>query len=480
MPHCSALFIDGGWRAPSSREAITVRSPATEQVIGHAPCAGEADVDAAVAAARRALTTSGWRHWTPQRRAEALDRLADALEARAHSVAAMVTNENGMPISMSTVLEGFVPTGVLRYYAGLIRSTELEERRPAVARGGATVVRREPAGVVAAIVPWNAPSLLTSFKLAPALAAGCTLVLKPSPETALDSGLLAEAVLEAGLPAGVVNIVPGGRETGEYLVSHPGVDKVAFTGSSQAGRRIGEVCGRLLRPVSLELGGKSAAIVLEDADLQATAQGLASASLTHSGQYCYLSTRVLAPRSRYREVLDAVTDMAASLVIGDPLDPGTQVGPLISRQHRRRVESVIAAGVDAGATVTTGGRRPKGLDQGWFLSPTVLGGVDNTAPVAREEIFGPVLVVIPYTDVDEAVTIANDSEYGLAGTVWTADVDRGLDLARRVETGTFGVNSYLPDLGAPFGGVKSSGLGRELGPEGLAAYFRLKSVYLPA
>ena len=479
MTDCPLLFIGGDWRAPVSRDVITVRSPATEQVIGSAPCADEADVDAAVAAARHALTGSGWPQWTADRRADAMDRLAEALEARAHAVAAMITNENGMPISLSTVVEGFLPAGVLRYYAALARCVQVEERRPAVVGSGSTLVRREPVGVVAAIVPWNAPALLTSFKLAPALAAGCTLVIKPSPETALDSALLAEAVLEAGIPAGVVNIVPGGRQAGEHLIAHPGVDKVAFTGSTRAGRQVGEVCGRLLRPVTLELGGKSAAIVLDDADLAVTAQGLASTAFGNNGQLCFLSTRVLAPRSRYDEVLDAVTDMAASLVVGDPLDPDTQVGPLISSRQRDRVTSCIAGGVDAGATLTTGGGRPAALDQGWFLEPTVLGGVDNTSRLAREEVFGPVVAVIPYTDVDEAVALANDSDYGLAGSVWTNDAERGLDVARRVETGTFGVNAYLPDIGAPFGGVKGSGLGRELGPEGLDACYRLKSIYVP-
>ena len=480
MTSYSSLFVDGDWRQPSSSEVITVISPATEQAIGHAPCGAEADVDAAVAAARHALTSSGWAQWQPSRRAEAMERLADALEKRAQATAALVSSENGMPIALSTVVEGIVPAGVLRYYAALARTVDVEERRPAVGRPGTTVVRREPIGVVAAIVPWNAPSMLTSFKVAPALAAGCTLVLKPSPETALDSFLLAEAVVEAGLPAGVINIVTGGWETGEYLVAHPGIDKVAFTGSTQAGRQIGAVCGRLLRPVTLELGGKSAAIVLDDADLAATAQDLASASLLNNGQYCYLGTRILAPNSRYGEVLDAVAGMASSLVVGDPLDPGTHVGPLISQRHRDRVESYIEAGRVAGAKLATGGGRPVDLDKGWFLEPTVFGEVSNESKIAREEIFGPVLVVIPYADVDEAVAIANDSEYGLAGSVWTADVERGLDVARRVETGTFGVNQYMPDLGSPYGGVKASGIGRELGPEGLVPYFQLKSVYLSA
>ncbi len=334
--------------------------------------------------------------------------------------------------------------------------------------------------MVAAIVPWNAPSLLTSFKLAPALAAGCTVVLKPSPETALDAFLLAEAVLDAGFPPGVVNIVPGDASVGEHLVAHPGVDKVAFTGSTAAGRRIGEVCGRLLRPVTLELGGKSAAIVLDDADLAATAQALVGTCLLNNGQYCNLSTRILAPHSRYGEVLDLVTDVVSSLVVGNPLDPAVHVGPLVSARQRVRVESYIESGRSAGAKLTTGGGRPTGMDTGWFVDPTVFGEVSNDMRIAREEIFGPVLAVIGYSDVDEAVAIANDSEYGLAGSVFTTDLDRGLDVARRVRTGTFGVNQYQPDLGSPYGGVKASGLGRELGPEGLMPYLQSKSIYLPA
>lgn len=341
-------------------------------------------------------------------------------------------------------------------------------------------MRREPIGVVAAIIPWNFPQSLTMFKVAPALAAGCTVVVKPAPETVLDAYQLADAAQEAGLPPGVLNIVTGGREIGSYLVAHPGVNKVAFTGSTAAGRAIGETCGRLLRPVTLELGGKSAAIVLDDADLVEVARGLSWASLLNNGQTCYLSSRILAPRSRYRETVDAVANLASSLTVGDPADPATRVGPLVSERQRRSVETYIETGKREGATVAAGGGRPSHLDRGWFVEPTVFADLDNSATVARQEIFGPVLTVLPYDDLDDAVAIANDSDYGLGGTIWTADPDKGLELARRIETGSIGVNFFdldILDIGAPFGGVKASGLGRELGPEGLNAYVGLKSIY---
>ncbi|MFJ9567912.1 aldehyde dehydrogenase [Streptomyces fuscichromogenes] len=476
--HRERLFIGGEWRPSTSRDTITVISPFSEQPVGRAPDTSPADIDAAVAAARQALTASSWASWDTETRAAAIDRFADALERRADDTARMVTAENGMPIWGSSAVEGPDPARVLRHFAQLARTTPQEERRPAASGTGTTLVRREPVGVVAAIVPWNYPQSLAIFKIAPALAAGCTVVVKPAPETVLDAFQFADAAQEAGLPAGVVNIVTGGRDIGAYLVSHPGVDKVAFTGSTEAGRAIGEACGRLLRPVTLELGGKSAAIVLDDADLGRTVEGLTWVCLAYSGQTCYSNTRILAPRSRYTEVVDAVADLAASLEIGDPFDPTTQIGPLASSRQRDRVESYIAAGRAGGARLVTGGRRPAAFGQGWFIEPTVFADLDNSHAVAREEIFGPVLAVIPYADLDEAVTIANDSPFGLAGTVWTSDEEKGIEVARRVRTGTMGVNFYDIDLGAPFGGTKASGLGRELGPEGLAAYVEYKSVYL--
>lgn len=474
------LFIGGEWVHPAASSAITVVSASTEEVLGHAPRATEGDVDAAVTAARAAFDDpTGWARWEPARRADALERLAGGLERRAGEIARRVSSQNGLPIAISQQVEGAFPAMLLRYYAAMVRDRDPEERRPGLL-GGSTLVRREPIGVAGAIVPWNYPQFLAAFKYAPALAAGCAVVIKPSPETVLDSYLLAEAVEEADLPAGVVSIVPGGADVGAYLVSHPGVDKIAFTGSTAAGRQIGEVCGRMLRPVTLELGGKSAAIILDDVDmnLDVLGQNLFGATLLGNGQTCYLSTRILLPRSRYAELVDLVSGFVESLKAGDALDPGTQIGPMVSAKHRARVEGYVAQGRAGGARVTVGGGRPAHLDKGWFVEPTVLADVDNASVVAQEEIFGPVLSLISYGDLDEAVSIANNSAYGLGGTVWTGDPDRAVEVARRVQTGTIGINNYLPDPTAPFGGVKASGLGRELGPEGLAAYEQLKSIYL--
>jgi betaine-aldehyde dehydrogenase len=291
---------------------------------------------------------------------------------------------------------------------------------------------------------------------------------------------MAELLQEAGVPNGVVNIVAAGREVGEHLVSHPDVDKVAFTGSTAAGRKIAAVCGQQLKRVSLELGGKSAAIVLDDADLAATMEGLKFTALMNSGQACVAQTRILASRSNYADVVDALAETVSAMQVGDPLDPATEIGPMVAQRQQERVEKYIALGQEEGARVVIGGNgMPDGLSSGWYVRPTVFADVDNRMRIAQEEIFGPVLSVIPFDDVDDAVRIANDSEYGLAGTVWTGDVDTGLDVARRVRTGTYGVNTYTMDFAAPFGGFKSSGVGREFGPEGLGHYTELKSIYKP-
>jgi len=470
------LFIGGGWVAPQSSRRIPVASASTEEDIGSVPDGVEADVDAAVDAARAAFDDpSGWAHWEPTQRAEALERLAAIQDMRADEFARRVSMQNGMPIAISRQFEAVFPAVLMRYYADLIRATQTCELRRGLL-GGQVSVDRKPIGVVGAIVPWNFPQALTAFKLAPGLAAGNTFVIKPSPETVLDAFLLAECIEEAGFPAGVVNIVPGGRELGAYLVSHPRIDKVAFTGSTAAGRHIAEACGRLLRPVTLELGGKSAAIVLDDADLLGSVKNLFGATLLNNGQTCYLGTRVLAPRSRYDEVVDVVSGLAGSLRVGDALDEATQIGPMSTSTHRDRVESYIAKGRDEGARITVGGGRPGG--RGWFVEPTVFAEVDNSHTIAREEIFGPVLAVIPYDGDDEAVAIANDSDFGLGGSVWGTDIDRAGAVARRIHTGSIGINHYMIDPVAPFGGVKSSGIGRELGPEGLAAYQQIQTVYV--
>ncbi|MCF8571316.1 aldehyde dehydrogenase [Gordonia sp. HY002] len=469
------LFIDGRWIAPSDGGVTDVIEAATESVLGAAASATPADVDQAVDAARRALPA--WRATPAGDRADLLDAFAAQLKARAKSTAVLSSRENGMPIALSVGVNGYAPSMMVAYYADLLRRSDTADVRPSTL-GSRTIVRHESVGVVAAITPWNYPQSLAAMKIAPALAAGCTVVLKPSPETALDAYVFADAALAAGLPEGVLNIVPGGREAGAHLVEHPGVDKVAFTGSTAAGRAIGEVCGRLLRPVTLELGGKSASIVSADADLDHFTSHLAEVSLVNNGQTCHACTRILAPRSRYDEVVDAISSTVAALTVGDPLDKSTHVGPLVTRAQRDRVRAYIEIGRSAGHRLIAGGGVPEDLDRGWFVAPTVFADVDNSARLAQEEVFGPVLTITPYADDDEAVSIANDSPYGLGGTVWTADEEHGISIADRIETGTFGVNHYALDLAAPFGGVKESGLGRELGPEGLTPYLRFKSIYL--
>ena len=345
---------------------------------------------------------------------------------------------------------------------------------------GPALVRHEPVGVVGAIVPWNVPLFVTMLKLGPALAAGCTVVVKPAPETPLDAYLLADALARCRSSAGVVSIVAAGREAAESLVVHPDVDKIAFTGSTAAGKRIAMLCGERLRRVTLELGGKSAAIILDDADLVEAIPGLVPAAMMNNGQACVAQTRILAPHDRYQEVVDALCETVGALNVGDALDAATEVGPLVAERQRDRVEGYIATGQSEGAKVAVGGGRPSHQSKGWFVEPTVLVNVDNRMKIAQEEIFGPVVAVIPYDGVDEAVAIANDSSYGLSGTVWTADISAGVDVARRVRTGTYTVNGFMLEFSCPFGGFKQSGVGRELGPEGLAAYLEPKSISLPA
>jgi aldehyde dehydrogenase (NAD+) len=469
------LFIDGQWR-DTTGPSTPVLEAASEEVLGRAGLAEGRDVDAAVRAARRALR-GPWASMDVQERCALLDRFAEALRSRAQQTAELVSRENGMPIALSRVANGLSPAAIFRYYSRLLQTQPARDVR--VGRAGRrTLVQRDPAGVVAAITPWNYPQALAAMKLAPALATGCTVVLKPAPETALDAYVFAEAAVEAELPAGVLNIVPGGRQTGADLVAHRDVDKVAFTGSTNAGREIGAVCGGLLRPVTLELGGKSAAILTDGMDLEHFLQQLPAVCLPNNGQTCHASTRILAPRARYQRIVDAITDTVRALRVGDPLHQDTQIGPLVSAAQRDRVLGLIEAGRRTAARMTTGGAVPADHTHGFYVAPTVFADVDNSSVIARQEIFGPVLCITAYDNIDDALALANDSDYGLAATVWTADEATGIALAERLESGTVGVNCYELDLAAPFGGVKASGLGRELGPEGMQAYLQPKTVYL--
>jgi geranial dehydrogenase len=473
----SAFFINGDWVTPSTSSRVTVLNAATEEILGTAPTADVADVDRAVAAARIAVDNSEWSVLAPADRAAAMNRFADELTKRAGDLTRIVSQQNGMPIGLSEAFEGDFAIGLLRYYADLAATMTVEEVRPSQS-GLETVVRKSPVGVVAAIVPWNYPVVLAMSKIAPALAAGCAVVVKPSPPaTVLDSFILAEAIDAAALPAGVVNWVPGGPDAGAYLVSHPHVDKVAFTGSTTAGRSIATACAGLLRPVTLELGGKSAAILLDDVDLDAIMEDLQFITFMNNGQTCVTCGRILAPARRYDEIVDALASRVSALQVGDPLDPSTEIGPMATAAHRERVERYIEKGKGE-ARLVAGGGRPKNTDRGWFVDPTVFACPSNDATIAQEEIFGPVLAVIPYDDDADAVRIANDSVYGLGGTVFSADTERAKDIARKVHTGTIGINGYPLAIGSPFGGVKDSGLGREFGPEALNSYQNLKSMYV--
>ncbi|HWD52258.1 MAG TPA: aldehyde dehydrogenase [Acidimicrobiales bacterium] len=474
-PEWDALFIGGHWVSRAGSPGFEVVSPHDAQPVGRAPMATTDDVDLAVAGARHAFDVGPWSRLEPGARVEVLRRFADIYEARLEEMARLITAESGSPITFSRLAQAWAPWSLLDTTLDLASVVDWEEAR--AGPFGTTLVRREPVGVVAAIAPWNVPQMTIISKLAPALVAGCTIVVKPSPETPLDGLLMAEWIDEAGLPDGVVSVLPADREVGEHLVSHPGVDRVAFTGSTAAGRRIGAICGEQIKRVGLELGGKSAAIVLDDADLTETVAGLRFASFMNSGQACAAQTRVLVPRRRHDEIADALGEMARGLVVGDPLDDATEIGPMVSRRHQERVAGYIGVGTDEGARVVAGGPGvPDGLADGCYVRPTIFASVDNHMRIAREEIFGPVVVVVPYDTEDDAVRIANDSDYGLAGSVWTGDQPHGVEVARRIRTGTVGVNKYAPDLSSPFGGYKSSGIGREYGREGLEEYFELKSI----
>ena len=476
------LFIGGDWVAPEGTDTIAVISPSTEGVVARVPDGTEADIDKAVAAARTAFDHGPWPRMTPAERAAILSAVAGMITAEMGDMAEIITTEMGSPISFSGLGQVLAPTMILSYYADLATSYAFDEVRAGVLNPQ-VLVTKEPVGVVGAIAPWNVPLFIAAAKLAPSLVAGCTVVFKPAPETPLDAFRLAELFAEAGLPKGVLSVVPAGRQVSEHLVTHPGVDKISFTGSGVGGKRIGGLCGERLKRCTLELGGKSAAIILDDADLATTIPTLLPNSIMNNGQACIAQTRILAPRARYAEVVDAVVSGVSALKVGDPMDPATDVGPVVAERQRNRIEGYLDSGREEGATVALGGGRPSGsgFSKGWYVEPTVFSDVDNKMKIAQEEIFGPVLVVIPYDGDENAVEIANDSSYGLCGSVWTADNDRGLGVARSVRTGTYMLNAPVPiDFATPFGGFKESGVGREFGPEGLASFLETKSIALPA
>lgn len=468
-------LIDGSWQTLTG-PPIEIVSPHTESIIGTVSSASPADVDRAVAAARRAFDDGPWPRLSPADRIEAVGRLGAIYKERRREMAELISAEIGAPITFCKHVQSRLPLSAITAFTAVASSYQFTEIRTGF-YGTEIRVAKQPVGVVAAVVPWNMPQFLTIGKVVPALLAGCTVVVKPSPESSLDALLLAEFIEQAGLPPGVVNFVPGDRAVGGQLVAHPGVDKVSFTGSTAAGREVALACASGLRQVSLELGGKSAAIVLDDADPAQAARAIQMSTLANSGQVCNALSRVLVPAGN-TEIVDALAAELDGLVVGDPADEATQIGPLVAQRQQTRVREYIVSGIADGARLVTGGAEmPDGLDSGWYVRPTLFADADNAMKIAREEIFGPVLTVIPYRDEAEAIAIANDSDYGLAGAVFTADVDRGYGVAARIRVGSFGVNEgYIMDPLAPYGGVKASGYGRELGREGLESYVVSQSI----
>lgn len=464
------LYIDGTWQTPSVPGLIDVLSASTEEVIGRIPEAAAEDVDRAAEAARRAFD-GAWGETSAEERAQWIEKLAAALKDRMKAIARTIAEEVGTPIVMATSVQAGLPVMVTSSYAGLIREAKLEEEI------GNSLIVREPVGVVGAITPWNYPLHQIMAKVAPALAAGCTVVLKPSEVAPLNAFLLAEAAESIGLPPGVLNIVTGtGPVVGEAIAKHPLIDMVSFTGSLRAGRRVMALAAETIKRVTLELGGKSANVILDDAALdKAVSAGVKNAML-NSGQTCSAWTRMVVPRARQEEALDIAKTTLATLKVGDPLDPSSKLGPLVSAVQRERVEGFINAGKMEGARVVAGGGRPAGLDRGYFVEPTLFADVQSKMTIAQEEIFGPVLSVLPYDTEAEAIAIANDSIYGLAGGVWSADPSRALRVARKIRTGQVDINGGRYNAMAPFGGYKQSGTGRELGRFGLEEYLQVKSL----
>ncbi|KHL24515.1 aldehyde dehydrogenase [Croceibacterium mercuriale] len=469
------LFIDGDWRAATGTVQNQVIAPHTEEVLLSYVEPSAEDADAAVAAARRAFDDGPWPRMAPEERGAYLTRVAGLLRARMPELAEAWTGQVGAVLGFTSKASHQVP-GLFDYYAGLTRTYPFVEERTRSAGGKVRVVA-EPAGVCLAVTPWNAPLVLLTYKVAAALAAGCTMVAKPSPETPIDAHILAECLAEAGLPAGVFNLLPGGREIGDHLVRHPGVDKISFTGSTAAGRHIAGVAAERLARVGLELGGKSAAMILPDADIATVLPSLVPYSMPITGQVCFSLTRVLVPASRKEEIVDAYAGMVGQVQLGDPFAAGTGMGPLAMARQLERVQSYIDRGQAEGATLHRGGGRPTHLDRGFFIEPTIFTDVEPGMAIFQEEIFGPVVSFITYADEADMIAKANATEYGLHGAVYTADPEHGYAIARQYRAGSVTINGMIVDIEMPFGGFKQSGIGREGGVEGLAGYTETKAIY---
>jgi aldehyde dehydrogenase (NAD+) len=455
---------------------IDVIEPGTEELFFSIAAAEQADMSRAVAAARQAFDEGPWPRMSHAQRAEYLRAIAAGLRERTEDIGQIWPRESGVlhKIARRT---GAGAAATFEFYAGLAETYPFEE--PATPTAGEFgLIVREPVGVVGAIIPWNAPMGLISNKIAPALLAGCSVILKSSPEAPGEGYLVAEVAEAAGLPPGVLNVVTADRGVSELLVRDPRVDKITFTGSTAAGRRIASLCGERIARCTLELGGKSDAVILDDMDIATAARTLAAAECFLSGQVCSSLTRIVVTRRRHDELLDALAGTFSQVRVGDPFDAQTQMGPLAASRQRDRVEGYIARGIADGATLATGGGRPKDLDRGWFVEPTVFGNVDNSAAIAQEEIFGPVLSVIPAENEEHAITVANDTIYGLNASVFTNDVDRAREVARQLRSGTVGHNAFCTDFGMAFGGFKQSGIGREGGREGLLPFLETKTVIL--
>jgi aldehyde dehydrogenase (NAD+) len=475
----TSQFIDGEWRAPRTDARLTLTSPVTEQAFLELPTAAEADVDDAVKAARHAFDHGPWPRLSPGERADAVRRLASELRKHHYVLARAWTAEIGTPMNF-TMFATEKSFESLEFMADMGDAFHWEEPRPLPPGMRKAYVRYEPVGVCALITPWNYPIGMACFKIGPSLVAGCTAVIKAPSEAPLESLIVAQAALAAGIPKGVINVVSGGREVGDYLIHRPEIDKVSFTGSTAVGKHIAAVCAERMARCSLELGGKSAAIVLEDADFDRVIATLDRWSMTNCGQGCMLPTRIVVPRKFHDELVHRYAETVRSYRIGNPMDDATRLGPLSMERQLKRVLGYVQKGVDEGATLVTGGRQPEAFNRGYFIEPTVFGNVGSKMTIAQEEIFGPVISFLPYNDEDEAVRIANDSVYGLSGAVFSKDDERALHVASRIRTGTTAINTYVVDPSLPFGGFKESGIGREHGREALEGFTETKAVALAA